>query len=259
MQEQMPMTDSMPDARPRGDAAAVPSAEAIRVLLVDDHPSLLWGLEKVIESASPAMRVVGKAISCREALKAAQATVPDIVLLDLDLGTESGIGLIPELKSIGRSRVVVLTGAGDSDAKRQAVLAGAYGFVHKSATAEVILEAIAHVHAGRLWFDSDLVAGLLVAMSDKDGAKAGRSRGAPDELTSAERKVIATVAQHRSSPNKVVAEALHISSHTLRNHLASIYGKLGIRCRLDLVFYAKEHDMELPASASSQGRQELRV
>ena len=223
--------------------------EAIRVLLVDDHPSILWGLEKVVESAAPAMRVVGRARSCGEALKAAQATLPDIVLLDLDLGAESGIDLIPELKALGRCRIVILTGARDSDAKRRAVLAGACGFVHKSASADVIVDAITHVHAGRLWLDSDDVAGMLVAMSSADRAKSQRPRRAADELTPAERKVIGAVAQYPSSPNKIIADALHISGHTLRNHLASIYAKLGVRRRLDLVFYVRDHPLDRLSSA----------
>jgi DNA-binding NarL/FixJ family response regulator len=230
-------------------AAPAEMPEAIRVLLVDDHPSLLWGLEKVIESAAPAMHVVAKARSCAEAMEAAQATQPDIVLLDLDLGTESGMTLIPGLKALERCRVVVLTGARDADAKRQAVLAGASGFVHKSASADVIIDAITHVHAGLLWLDSDDVAGMLLAMSSKDVAKGERSRRSLDELTYAERKVVGAVAQQPSSPNKIIADGLHISSHTLRNHLASIYAKLGVRCRLDLVFYARDHGLDRLSSA----------
>ena len=93
------------------------------------------------------------------------------------------------------------------------------------------------------------IAGMLAAMSSTDRAKGARSGRAADELTPAERKVIGAVAQYPSSPNKIIADALHISGHTLRNHLASIYAKLGVRRRLDLVFYVRDHPLDRLSSA----------
>jgi DNA-binding NarL/FixJ family response regulator len=68
-------------------------------------------------------------------------------------------------------------------------------------------------------------------------------------LTAAERKVVAAVVRQKSAPNKVIAEALHLSEHTLRNHLSSIYGKLGINKRIELVLHAMEHPLAQPAAA----------
>lgn len=218
--------------------------QPIRVLVVDDHPSILWGLQKVIESAAPAMRLVGKASSRAEAVSAVRDSKPDVILLDIDLGTESGIDCIPDLKAAGAVRVIMLSGARDSEVRKRSVLAGACGFVHKSAQAQNIIDAILHVSAGRLWLESDDVAHALTSMARSERRPGGHERRGTDELTPAELRIVAAVVKLRSSPNKVIADALHISGHTLRNHLASIYGKLGLRSRLDLVFYAKEHQLD---------------
>ena len=217
----------------------------IGVLVVDDHPSILWGLQKVIESAAPAMRMVGKASSRAEAVSAVRDSKPDVILLDIDLGPESGIDCIPDLKAAGPVRVIMLSGARDSEVRKRSVLAGACGFVHKSAQAQNIIDAILHVHAGRIWLESEDVAHALTSMARSDRRPGGgHERRCTDELTPAELRIVAAVVKLRSAPNKVIADALHISGHTLRNHLASVYGKLGLRSRLDLVFYAKEHQLD---------------
>ncbi|MCI3952856.1 MAG: regulatory protein, partial [Burkholderiales bacterium] len=64
----------------------------------------------------------------------------------------------------------------------------------------------------------------------------------------AERKIVAAVVHQRSAPNKVIAATLHISEHTLRNHLSAIYGKLGVNRRVDLVLYAMEHRLAQPSA-----------
>jgi DNA-binding NarL/FixJ family response regulator len=211
----------------------------IRVLLVDDHRSVLWGMGKLIESARPQIELVESA-TCRREVLAALEKRPDIVLLDLDLGDESGIDLIPQLCARGGVKIIVLTGLRDGAASERVMLAGARGFVQKSEPAETILKAIVHVHAGELWFDRATIGKLF---DSKITPQAQRRADAERSLTAAERRVIAAVVSHKGAPNKVMADALHLSEHTLRNHLASIYGKLDIHRRLDLVLYAMEHHL----------------
>jgi two-component system, NarL family, nitrate/nitrite response regulator NarL len=217
----------------------MPSVETmrpIRVLLVDDHRSVLWGLGKLIESGAPRMRLVHSATSRAEALAAMREHTPDVVLLDLDLGEDNGLDMMRDLPAQENVKFIILTGAGDAATREQALRAGARGLIHKSESAEAILQAIASVHAGDLWFDRATLATLYAAF--RSGEQAQRPAGA---LTAAERRVIAAVVRHKSAPNKVIAGELCISAHTLRNHLASIYDKLGIHRRLDLVLYAMEH------------------
>jgi DNA-binding NarL/FixJ family response regulator len=101
----------------------------------------------------------------------------------------------------------------------------------------VVLKAIVRVHAGEPWVDRGTMGRLLTTVS--------RARQAPaeSELTAAERKVVAAIVQNKSAPNKAIAARMRISEHTLRNHLTSIYDKLGIRGRVALVLHAMEHEL----------------
>ena len=215
---------------------------AIRVLLVDDHRSVLWGLRKLVESAGPAFELAATAGSAAEALAAAAQHRPDVILLDLDLGEGSDVELVCRLRGACSARILILTGMRDPGLQQRAAMAGASGLVQKSEAAEVILKAIQHVHAGELWLDRATVGRVFASLSDGNGRVGA---GAPHEsLTPAERRVMLEVLRRKSAPNKVIADALHISAHTLRNHLASIYGKLGLKRRLDLVLYALERRLD---------------
>jgi DNA-binding NarL/FixJ family response regulator len=216
-----------------------------RILLVDDHRSVLWGLAKLIESAGPPLELVGTACSATQALEAVHQHRPDIVLLDLMLGTASGVELVAEMRQAGAS-VIILSGVTDPLLQERAVLEGASGFVHKSEPAEVILKAIARVSAGELWLEPARAARLFSALCQ--ARRTGTRGDALSLLTPAERKVIAEVVRHKSKPNKVIAGALGISAHTLRNHLASIYDKLALNRRLDLVLFALERHLDRPAA-----------
>jgi two-component system, NarL family, nitrate/nitrite response regulator NarL len=217
------------------------ATEQIRVLLVDDHRCVLWGLAKLIESARPHLELVDVATCHSEALAAMEQHRPDVVLLDLDLGSESGFDLVPHLAS--QAAVLILTGLRDPAARERAVLAGARGVIHKSEPAELILKAIGRVHAGEPWLDRTAMGRVLQTLSRRQSEQPPHS-----SLTTAERKIVVAVVRQRSAPNKVIAAALHISEHTLRNHLASIYGKLGINKRVDLVLHAMEHGLAQPSA-----------
>lgn len=216
----------------------------IRVLLVDDHPTILWGLTRLIDSARPKMEAVGTAANLAEALDAAQRAQPDIVLLDLDLCGEDGAELIPALLKKTGARVLVLTGVRDTDAHDRAMLRGARGVVNKEEPAEVILSAIEKVHRGELWLDrlstgrvfDKLLRGGEETARDPEAAKAAA-------LTGREREIIAAIVELGQSTNKKVAEHLNMSESTLRNHLTTVYSKLGVGNRLDLLKYAIRHGL----------------
>lgn len=218
-----------------------PSAQRpIRVLVVDDHPTLLWGLGKLIESARPQLELADSATCRREAIAAMKRHQPDVVLLDLDLGEESGLDLIAQIRD--NASVLILTGLRDEQTRERAMLEGARGVIHKSVAAEVILKAIVRVHAGEPWIDRGTMGRLLGTMMSKRRATEDKL-GARCPLSAAELKVVGAVLRNKSAPNKVIAASLSISEHTVRNHLSSIYSKLGIHHRLDLVMYAVEHKL----------------
>lgn len=220
------------------------NATPIRVFLVDDHRSILWGLERLIESAKPAMEVVGNATSGSEALKLLERTPADVILLDIDLGKENGLDAIPALIAGSKAKVLVLTGMRDKSVHDQAVLAGARGVVEKEARAETILTAIRKVSEGELWLDRAAAGRIFVEFSRRGAAPAPD----PEEqkiaaLTDREREIIAVITTNSGATGRTIAEMLHISEHTLRNHLTSIYDKLGVGNRLELFAYSHRHGL----------------
>ena len=220
-----------------------PRAEApIRIFIIDDHPTILWGLERLIESEGPRMVVVGKAAASAAAMLLIEKARPDVVLLDLDLGQENGLDTIPELLKKSTAKILVLTGVRDTAAHEAAIRAGALGVVGKEIASAELLQAIERVHRGELSVDRRTTERLLATIS-RSQSTPGRS----DEeeriasLTAREHDIVLSLMRQPQLPLKDVAASLAISERTLRNHLSSIYEKLGVSGRLELyVFSAKQ-------------------
>lgn len=220
----------------------------IRVLLVDDHRSILWGLERLIESEQPRMEIVGKATSAAEALDLAGESRPDVILLDLDLGSGNGVDAIPGLVARSKAKVLVLTGLRDPSIHDNAVLAGARGVVGKEDAPENILKAIVKVHQGELWLDRAATGRIFVELSREGGPEeTDPERQKISSLTARERQIVSAIAGEPGETATTIAERLHISEHTLRNHLTSIYGKLEVANRLELFVYTNKHGLNKPA------------
>ena len=136
----------------------VPSfdAKAIRILIIDDHVLVRHGVRILLERQAGIM-VVGEASNAAEALATTLSEWPDIILLDVDVASD--LELLPELcRGIPEARAIVVTGMSDLDTHRRAVRLGAMGLVHKDQAVEVLLQAIAKVHAGEVWLERTLVA-----------------------------------------------------------------------------------------------------
>lgn len=216
----------------------------IRVFLIDDHRSILWGLERLIESGKPAMEVVGTATNCAEALKLLDKASPDLILLDIDLGNENGVDEIPNLLARSHAKILVLTGIRDESLHDKAVLAGASGVVQKEASAETILTAIEKVHAGQIWLDRIATGRIFFEFSRENAAQAADpERAKISALTDREKEIVAIAASNAGANAKTIAQMLYISEHTLRNHLTSIYDKLDVANRLELYAYAHKHGL----------------
>lgn len=220
---------------------------AIQVLLVEDHRVTLWGLQKLIEREKPRMEVVGSATNCTEALNLADKVFPDVIVLDMDRGEQDGLDSIPGLIAKSKAKVLIFTGLRDQSIHDDAVLAGASGIVEKKDPAETILKAIEKIHAGELWLNHNHAGRILHELSRKSAAKDGDpERRKMAILTPRERKVIAVIASNNGARHKAIAEMLHISGSTLRNHLTSIYGKLEVAGYLELFVYANKHGLNNP-------------
>ncbi len=220
------------------------TAYPIRVFVIDDHRSILWGLERLIESGKPEMKVVGTATSCAGALKMLDTASPDVILLDLDLGSENGVEEIPKVMAASGAKILILTGVRDESLHDKAVLAGASGVVMKEASAETILTAIEKVHEGQLWLDRIATGRIFFEFSRESAAQAADpERVKVASLTDREREIVVIASSHPEANAKSIANLLKISEHTLRNHLTSIYDKLGVANRLELFAYAHKHGL----------------
>ena len=225
----------MSDARIESDA----TLEPIRILIVDDHAVVRAGLRMLIDQ-NPAMKVIGLAGNCSEALSIAASEQPNLIILDLLLGDEDGITLLPELRAVAKSaRVLVLTGLRGSESQRRAMLAGAMGVVLKDHAAEVLIKAINKVHQGEVWLDRLMMGSVLDEMTqapeiDPEKTKIG-------SLTDREREVIALIAE--GLKNREIGKRLFISETTVTHHLSSIFSKLEVTDRLELVIYAFAHKL----------------
>ncbi|HTG15118.1 MAG TPA: response regulator transcription factor [Blastocatellia bacterium] len=219
------------------------NSKAIRVLLVDDHSVVRTGLRLIIQG-SAGMTMVGEAADRDEALALTAREKPDIILLDLDLGEDSGLAIISELlAAASEARVIILTGLRDPEVHRKAVLLGAMGLVSKEKAAEVLIKAIERVHAGEAWLDPSIMAGVLNVVSGKS-KKGNRETEKIATLTNREREVVALIGQGIKS--REVAERLFISETTVRHHLTSIFDKLEVSDRVELLIYAMRHGLASP-------------
>jgi DNA-binding NarL/FixJ family response regulator len=130
------------------DASLPKHDEPIRVLLVDDHDHVLWGLGKLIEGESPRMKVTGTAKTVPQALAALREGRPDVVVLDLFLGKDNSLDYLPEIGASGAA-ILVLTGSRDPATHRRAMQGGARTVVLKEEPAEVLLHEIERAHEWR--------------------------------------------------------------------------------------------------------------
>jgi DNA-binding NarL/FixJ family response regulator len=225
----------------------------IRILLVEDHGIVRAGIRMLIEN-SPGQTVVGEAAGRDHALALAAHTQPDIILLDVYLGADSSLNWLPELRAAApQARVLLLTALSDRAEHRRAVRLGAVGIVLKDQAASVLATAIEKVYAGEAWLDRTMVATVLsdlVVTSAEPAPDPAKVRIAA--LTERECEVVALVAEGHQ--NKQIAQRLSISETTVTHHLTSIFNKLGVASRLELVIFAYRHGLAKPPGPTPPDR-----
>jgi DNA-binding NarL/FixJ family response regulator len=235
-------------AKPPVSSTAAPP---IRVLIAEDHRITLWGLERLIESTHARMQVVGTAATCADLLAHPALDTADLVLTNLDLGGTDACTVLADVVRRCPGRVIVLTGEHKIDRHRQAVMHGVHGLLHKSQSPETLLLAIEKVHRGEIWLDRGLLSEVLGQLAGRPSTPQSVEQQAIAQLTPRERQVVAAMAHGIGRKQLAVAESLGMSEHTLRNHLTTIYGKLGLRGRLELHVFATQHGLDRPDTASA--------
>lgn len=205
----------------------------IRILMVDDHSLFRESLSRLLE-ANPGFHVVGQCASASEAVNAFTRTRADVVLLDYDLGEESGFNLIAELKHRQKDAKALMVTAGMSDdVTLQVIESGASGVFFKHNSSDNLVAAIQRVANGEVWFDSSTLSSLLAKKRDNTSF---RDRGRP--LTARQRDVLRGILDGLA--NKEIAGRLHLSESSIKAVIQELFHKAGVRTRSQLVRIAIE-------------------
>src|SRR5690606_36903964 len=226
-------------ARAHFAGADMSTANSTRILLADDHEMVRDGLRLLIQSRSD-LEVVAEASDGREAVELARSHRPDVAVLDLWMPYLSGVEATRQIVRAGPTRVLVLTMHESWTHVREALLAGALGYVVKRAAAAQLLEAVDAVRAGRAFMSPAISHHMVEAVR---GGEAGRE--APlAMLTEREREVLQLVAEGLSS--KEIAAQLGLSVKTAETHRANLMGKLNVRKTSGLVRFAIREGLVAP-------------
>lgn len=207
----------------------------IRVVVVDDHPIVLEGLERLFRREGD-IEIVARCVNAREALDAVRTHRPDIVVLDLRLPGGHGLNVLDAIRREALpTRAVLLAGSINEDELVEALQLGARGIVLKEMAPELLVRCLRTVHAGGRWLENDFLGRALESLLDREGvARPGRMALSPREI---EIVRLAATGHH----NREIADTLHITEGTVKVHLHNIYEKLGIEGRVELTLYARDH------------------
>ncbi len=206
-------------------------------------PLVSWGLERLVQSAMPRLELVGTASTLDEAGPRVEAMPGGVVLLDFDDGQP--VEALVQLQQRLRAKLLLITQSCDAAVLDDAVMrAGVRGVVKKHDPVAMLLKAIEKVDEGELWIDRGATGRIFMQMARRKATEAhDPEQSRISTLTVRERQAIAALASDAGAPAKVIAGRMCISEHTLRNHLTSIYSKLGLSNRLDLYAYATRHGL----------------
>jgi len=197
----------------------------IRIALVDDHTIVRRALRMLLEAEGD-LEVVAEGGSAEEAIRYVRGHKPDVLILDLNMPDASGLTALPLVKEASpKTEVVVLTMQNEPAFAREALQAGALGYVLKEAASDELVEAVRLAAAGKTYVQPEV------------GVRLARETAGPgDELTDREREVLRLIALGHT--NAEIAEQLYLSVRTVESHRAHIQQKLNLTARSELVGYA---------------------
>jgi two-component system response regulator NreC len=206
---------------------------SITIVLADDHRVVRAGLRLLLESEH-GFTVVAEAGDVPESTRKVRAFRPDVLILDLGMPGGSSLAAIPRIRqSHPGTQIVVLTMQSDPAFARDALRAGAIGYVLKEAADTELVQAVRHAARGETYLNPGLGARLA--------AEPPGPEGMPDALSARELEVLRLLAQGHT--NTEIAAQLFLSVRTVESHRAHIQRKTGRMTRADMVVYAQEHQL----------------
>ncbi len=215
----------------------------IRLLIVDDHQVVRVGLRTMLERF-PKVEVVGEASGVKDAIESARRLQPDLLLLDMRLGDESGAQVCRELQRFEKNiHILVLTSYADDQAVLDAIAAGADGYLLKEIAGETLVRAIEQVVSGQSVLDPAVTRAVLARIK-KGSLPTPESKF--DSLSAQERRVLALVAEGKT--NKEIATAMGLSDKTVKNYFSNILDKLGMSRRSQAAAFFVQQQMTEPTA-----------
>lgn len=207
---------------------------AIRLVLADDHPIVLDGLEQLFRLEQD-FEVVARCRDGEEALRQVRFHRPDILVLDIRMPRRDGLQVLQTIRDEGLpTRVVLLTAALNEDQLVEALHLEVGGVILKEMAPRLLVDAVRQVQAGGRWLDKGSYNRALERLLRRDA----ESRETADSLTPRELEIVRMVA--RGLRNRAIAEQLYITEGTVKIHLHNIYQKLQVSGRLELAVQARE-------------------
>jgi len=221
----------------------------IRVALVDDQAIVRAGVARIL-SPEDGFEVIAECGDGREAVEQLPALDPDVVLMDIRMPVLDGIAATAALREINDSiAVLVLTTFGEDEVLWGALEAGAVGFVLKDTSADQLITAVQAAAGGAAWFDPQ-VAPRLLEHYRRHVAPSSRQASRPENLSEREHEVLRLMA--RGATNREIASTLYVAEATVKTHVGSIFGKLGVRDRAAAIVFAYDHGVVAPGPADPQ-------
>jgi two-component system nitrate/nitrite response regulator NarL len=212
-----------------------PAAPAIRVLLVDDHAMFRDGMARLLEQ-QPGVTIAGQCGSSSEALAVLQTCGANMVLLDVDLGSERALDFVFEARKRGFEGQVLVVTAGISGSEAvQLVRSGVAGILHKQHSGETLCQAVAKVAGGGVWLEDDYLQPLFRSVDLTRTHSRAR-------LTDREKEILRFIFQGLT--NKEVGARLQLSESAVKASVRQLFDKLGVRTRAQLVKVALEEYRE---------------
>jgi two-component system, NarL family, response regulator NreC len=209
----------------------------IRILIADDHGLIRAGLRSILED-EPAIEVVGEALDGDEAILLASRHSPDIILLDIAMPGMDGIETTRRLKVVLPDiRIIILTVYEDESLLKEAIKAGAVGYIIKRALEDELIQAIQCVSRGEMYIHPSLMSQL----SRADSPPVKSEKNSLEMLTPREYEIMGYIV--RGYTNRQIAENLYLSVRTIEGHRANLLSKLGLNNRVELVEFAEKHGL----------------
>jgi DNA-binding NarL/FixJ family response regulator len=209
--------------------------ESLRILLVDDHVLFRKGIASLLNGRED-VTIVGEANDGDEAVILAEQTVPDVILMDVNMPRQNGIETVKILKrEMPHIQIVMLTVSDDDNDLFEAIKNGAKGYLLKNLEPQELYTMLDRLRQGEAPISGAMAAKILREFRQPEQTQT-RDSGAVDELTAREVEVLEQVVTGAS--NKEIAEVLHITENTVKIHLRNILEKLHVQNRIQAAVYA---------------------